>query len=173
MGTLPRIRGPNVKNESVFRRARSVDTMRSQEELDGIETQNIKITTYGNNNIKKQKQSNGKALPNTALEDNEELIKLRNLDLEQKSIIKKLQENYRILEKQLLSKGDLVNYCKKIVDDEWNKKTSLLLDQIVREYLPLIESTVRDKLKEEFNLRNNVVYKRVTEFINDLSNINE
>ena len=84
LALLPKIKEPNIKNESAFRRARSVDTMRSQEELDGIEKQNVKITNYANNNIKKQKQPNGKALPSKTLCicENEEI-----LNLDRKSVV--------------------------------------------------------------------------------------
>lgn len=174
MAVLPRMREPNARNELVFRRARSVDTMRSQEELDGIERQNVKITKYAHNNIKKHKQSNGKAIPIDTLQTtNKELIKLRSVDVEQKASIKRLRENHEILEKQLLSKEELVDYCKKIADDEWDKKTSLLLDQVLREYLPLIESTVREKLRQQFISRKQAIDKGMSELVSSLASSDE
>ena len=146
MQLIPKIKEPNQKPESSFRRSLSVDRARMPEamnELEGIERQDVKINKYSRNDMKKQKLSNGRILQPEERKENAIIIGLEKRVLEQNITIKRLSENCKILEKQLLPSAELMQYCRKMVEEEWETHKNGLLDQVIREYLPKIEEGIQ------------------------------
>ncbi len=170
MHLLPAVKepNPNPKPESAVHRSRSVNTMKAQEamnELEGIERQDVKINKYSRNDMKKRKLSNGRIVQVEELKESAAIRGLKKTLLEQSVVIKRLTENYGILEKQLLSQGDLMQYCKKIVDEEWETRKNVLLDQVIREYLPSIETLIQARVKDAVMQRKEAIDECILSFI--------
>jgi len=170
---FPMNREPNHKSEASFRRARSVDTNAQREIMnvhEGIENrQRIKITNYAKSDMKKPKLLLSAKL---TTENKEEysanyavLAELEKENFEQQNIIKRLQENYQILERQLMPKEELIKYCRKLVEEDWNTRKEGLLDQVIRDYLPTIEEKIRNSLKSEFENRKNLMENSISSYI--------
>ena len=171
---FPKIKEPkHKKSETLVRRSHSVSTAEVRDgvnELGGVEQrQNIKITNYANSDMKKAKLMNsGNSLCNRDKEDiNGEAAELEQIVYKQQLEIKRVEENYKILSKQLMTKEELMGYCEKVVEEEWEAKKTVLLDQVIREYLPRIEGAVKEKMKEALMLRKDSVDRGIMKYVNE------
>ena len=112
-------------------------------ELEGIERQDVKIQKYSRSNMKNHKLANGKLC---AAPGSSSALTLQQRLAGQEALLQELTENYKALEQRLIAQTELIQHCKKVVNEEWEARKAELLEQLTLEYLPKLPSIFQERV---------------------------
>ncbi len=113
-------------------------------ELEGIERQDVKIQKYSRSKMKNHKLANGKLCRGTGSPFNSASIQQRLADKE--ALITELTTSYKALEQRLIAQTELIQHCKKAVQEEWDAHKADLLQQLNQEYLPKLDAIFQERV---------------------------
>ena len=88
----------------------------------------------------------------------ESILRRENINLRQRVndleyAIQREKENYGVLERQIMDQNELVRYCRKFVDEEWEIRKNRLMLQVTSKYSEDIEGIINMKIKEHIKDR--------------------
>ena len=144
---LPRAIEPNQKQESSFHRSRSyINSSRAEamNELEGIERQDVKIQKYSRSNMKNHKLANGKLCRTPGSPLNPTSMPQRVAEKEGQ--IDDLAQRYAVLEQRLIAQTELIQHCKKVVQEEWESRKPHLLQLLASTYLPQLDTILQERV---------------------------
>ena len=116
-------------------------------EWEGDERQDIKIEKYSRADIKRLSSRN------TRIKDDVAMKSLTKLVAEQKNVIEKLNEDYKELEKKIIFQADIIQSCKKCVENEWEERKEKLKDKLQekwgKEFKQILNERMQSNLKSK------------------------
>eukprot|EP00826_Nyctotherus_ovalis_P022712 TRINITY_DN17555_c0_g2_i1.p1 TRINITY_DN17555_c0_g2~~TRINITY_DN17555_c0_g2_i1.p1 ORF type:complete len:139 (+),score=45.23 TRINITY_DN17555_c0_g2_i1:100-516(+) len=124
-------------------------------EWEGDEKHDVKIEKYTRADIKRLSSRNEKV-------KEEEIIKAFNkLIIEQKATVEKLSEDYKELEKKVVFQAEIIQACKKCVENEWDKKKEKLKEKLrekcSKEFKEVLSQRMDAAIKEKIPNINKVL----------------
>ena len=150
----PKIMKLNHKPSTPMQRSKSVRNKYQEaiNEWEGGERQDVKISKYTKCDIKQHTLANGGRREDFFIEG------LKRRMLEQGRNIAKMKEEFKELEELLISQTETINYCKKGVESEWDKRKDKLKIELTEKFTKNFENLLRERLdvaikerKGEFN----------------------
>ncbi len=133
-------------------------------EWEGGERQDVKIAKYTKCDIKKRKLANGRPREDFFIQG------LKRKVLEQENAIAKMKEDYKELEKRLISQTETIQFCKKAVEAEWDKRKDRLKDALMGECMKGAEQILQERIAAAVKGRREDINRIVLGIIKDKLN---
>ncbi len=133
MQLLPKSMTMKQKPGTNFHRSRSARSKKDLEgtnELDGGERQDVKIEKYTRSEMKRRGLVEG-----GQRSEAETMQELQKAVVEQQNMVDIMTQKYKTLEMQMIAQTEIIQYCKKGVDAEWEERKEGLRARLVEEYM--------------------------------------